>query len=89
MVTKERAVEQALEPTETCPRCGGVGLVHDDRQVGRALRKLRVAASISLRDMARHLDLSPSYISDLELGRRTWREKLVTEYLKYLPKDAP
>jgi transcriptional regulator with XRE-family HTH domain len=37
--------------------------------VGRQLRQARLAAGISVREMARRVDLSPSFISQVELGR--------------------
>lgn len=37
--------------------------------VGRQLRQARLAARISVREMARRVDLSPSFISQVELGR--------------------
>jgi transcriptional regulator with XRE-family HTH domain len=37
--------------------------------VGRQLREARLAARISVREMARRVDLSPSFISQVELGR--------------------
>ena len=38
-------------------------------QVGLRLRAAREAAKISLREMARRVDLSPSFVSQVELGR--------------------
>lgn len=37
--------------------------------VGQQLRQARLAAGISVREMARRVDLSPSFISQVELGR--------------------
>lgn len=37
--------------------------------VGQQLREARLAARISVREMARRVDLSPSFISQVELGR--------------------
>lgn len=37
--------------------------------VGQQLRRARLAAGISVREMARRVDLSPSFISQVELGR--------------------
>lgn len=37
--------------------------------VGHQLRQARLAAGISVREMARRVDLSPSFISQVELGR--------------------
>lgn len=37
--------------------------------VGQQLRRARLSAGISVREMARRVDLSPSFISQVELGR--------------------
>ncbi|GLZ06621.1 DNA-binding protein [Actinomadura sp. NBRC 104412] len=37
--------------------------------VGQKLRKARLAAGMSVREMARRVDVSPSFISQVELGR--------------------
>jgi predicted transcriptional regulator len=42
----------------------------DLKGFGQSLRSLREDADISLRDMAGRLDLSPSFLSDCELGER-------------------
>ena len=39
-------------------------------EFGRLLRKYRKAAGKTLGDLARLLDFQPSYVSDVELGRR-------------------
>ena len=38
--------------------------------LGRAIRKERIAKGMSLREMARRIDVSPSFMSDMELHRR-------------------
>jgi len=58
-----------------CPRCKGSGQVVDDRVVGAAYRVRRLAQNVTLRDMAGRCDWSPAYLSDLELGKRTWNTK--------------
>jgi DNA-binding transcriptional regulator YiaG len=42
----------------------------DEKKFGQSLRTLREDAGISLREMARLLDLSAGYLSDCELGHR-------------------
>ena len=69
-----------MSGTQPCPRCDGSGVVADDRVVGASLRAKREAAGRSLRDQARSMALSVSYLSDLELGRRTWRGELIERY---------
>ena len=45
--------------------------------IGAYIRQRREARKISLRDLATRLDLSPSYISDIELGRRYPSEEVL------------
>ena len=66
--------------TLPCPRCDGTGRVPDDRVMGAAMLKRREKAGLSLRDMAARTGLSPSYLSDLEVGRRQWGKKQRTAY---------
>lgn len=40
------------------------------KTLGQRVRELREEADFSLRELARKLDKSPAYISDIELGRR-------------------
>lgn len=43
-------------------------------RVGKAFRKERKEAGIGLREMARKLNISAAYLSDIELGRRNLPE---------------
>jgi len=64
--------------TADCPKCGGSGkqeIINPE-----ALRKRRKAAGLSLRDMAKRLELSPPYISDVERGNRPCTPWLEHEY---------
>jgi len=53
-----------------CDKCGGTGEVPDDREVGKEMRRRRMTAGFTLRDVARHMQISAPYLSDIELGRR-------------------
>lgn len=67
--------------TKACPTCNGSGRVADPVVAGAAYRKRRLKAGIGLREMSRRLDVSAAYLSDLELGRRGWRnDKLRAAY---------
>lgn len=48
------------------------------------LREERLLARLSVRELAIKLKLSAPYVSDLELGRRSWRPELVERYLAAL-----
>lgn len=53
-------------------------------QIAKMLRKRREAAKMSLRSMAKLLDISPPFLSDLETGARPWSEERITSYLNHL-----
>ena len=53
----------------------------DHAATGAAMRQLRKAHNISLREIARRMDFSAPFISDLELGRRNWNSKMALEYM--------
>lgn len=64
-----------------CPKCGGTGKIQDDKVLGASLKKQREAKSLSLREVGRRMELSQSYICDLEHGRRIWSSDLEKRYL--------
>lgn len=45
------------------------------------MRGFREKQGISLRFVAKRLQFSAAYVSDLELGRRNWSDKLREKYL--------
>jgi hypothetical protein len=63
---------------ERCQACDGKG--YRLRVAGKWLRAQRVAAALSLRDMAKLTGFSPAFLSDCELGRRRAGEILVACY---------
>ena len=48
-----------------------------DKSLGEVVREGRVAAGISLRELARRLDVTPSYVSDIENDRRVPSEEVL------------
>ena len=68
--------------TTTCHRCGGSGKLLDSFKVGALMREIRSNKGYSLYDIARRMEFTPPYISDLELGKRQWRQDLVDRYLE-------
>lgn len=67
-----------------CSHCGGCGKEFDPVAVGAHMRKLREKSKKSLREVARKLDLSPPYISDLERGNRSFTADMVSRYKEAL-----
>jgi predicted transcriptional regulator len=63
-----------------CPRCYGTGVLPDDRAIGVQMRERRQRAGLTLRALARKLNLTAAYLSDLELGRRYWNATNVKRY---------
>lgn len=53
----------------------------DPIQYGLALRQLRLDAGISLRGMAKILNLSPPFLSDCELGHRNLKLSKQIEFV--------
>ena len=51
-----------------CGHCGGSG--HREMLDGAAIRSNRESSGISLRRLANEAEVSPAYLSDIELGRR-------------------
>lgn len=55
--------------------------VTDEIATGAKMRELRLQTGVSLRQVARHMDLSAPYLSDLERGRRAWTESRAMEFI--------
>ena len=56
----------------------------DSAATGREMRERRVAAGVSLREVARRMKLSAPFLSDLELGRRNWTAPCLERYERAL-----
>ena len=54
----------------TCKRCGGSGIVPSPMDMG-TLRARRVGIGLSLRDLAKDLGISATYLFDMETGKRS------------------
>ncbi len=63
-----------------CRHCQGSGEQIDSVKTGRDLRRQRKLSAMSLRHVAQRMGVSAAYLSDLELGRRHWREALIAKY---------
>lgn len=69
-----------MNKTKPCHCCTGTGKELDHAAVGASMRRLRTARGLSLQEISRRLDLSLSYVSDLERGRRNWNDELVERF---------
>lgn len=58
--------------------------VPDNTATGQLMREARERAGLSVREMARRLNQSAPFVSDLELGRRGWNDKRVAQWAKIL-----
>ena len=54
------------------------------RGLGAAIRQVRKESGMTLREMARQLDVSASFVCDMELGRRPVPPRLAQPILKVL-----
>lgn len=74
-----------MSARETCHRCGGSGVEpRDPREEGAEMRAAREARRIGLREMARRLNVTAAYVSDLERGRRAWTGPAALRIRDYL-----
>ena len=67
-----------LETLIKCPRCDGSGKIKTVN--ASALRDLRKAKGLSLRQLAKSLHFSAPYLSDIELGRRNCTPEILELY---------
>jgi DNA-binding XRE family transcriptional regulator len=67
-----------------CPCCDGSGKELNAISIGKRQRQLRITAGIGLRDLAKRLQLSHTYLTLLEQGKRKWTPQLVHDYLEKL-----
>lgn len=56
--------------------------------LGEQLRAARVEKGLGLRELARLVDIAPSYVSDIEYGRRVPSEGVLRELCEALGLDA-
>lgn len=75
-----------VDMSMTCPKCDGTGSVLDPRMMGQQMRELREKKGVSGRELARRLGFSAPYVSDLELGRRSFNTALIQRYKQALNK---
>ncbi len=70
-----------------CHCCNGSGAELDPVKAGKLMSKLRTKAGIGLRDMARRIGISHSFLSQLEAGKRKWLPHVSHSYMLELEKE--
>jgi len=56
--------------------------------IGSAAMSHRKQANLSLREVARRMEISAGYLSDLELGKRAWGKKVAANWMKVMRDHA-
>jgi transcriptional regulator with XRE-family HTH domain len=59
-------------------------MTNDPRSLGEQIRDARLGKERGLRDLARQLEITPSYLSDIEADRRAPAEPLLHEVAQVL-----
>lgn len=49
-------------------------------KIGEAARSFRISKNLSLREVARRMDISAPYLQDLETGKRGWSEGRIKQF---------
>jgi len=55
-------------------------LIIQHYETGQEARRVRTKMSVSLRSLAKRMEISPAYLHDLEVGRRNWSIKLMRRF---------
>jgi hypothetical protein len=71
-------------PLEVCPHCQGTGRRPEPHGLGLFLRSCRRVEQIGVRELASKLSISPTYVCDVEAGRRRPSSELLKRYLEAL-----
>ncbi len=62
-------------------------MAHDNRTIGEVIHDARAKMRRSLRDVTKGLDITPSYLSDIENNRRVPSEGVLAKLAKLLDLD--
>lgn len=60
-----------------CIRCGGTGEEPKIEEIAKEMRGKRIALGWTLKRMALELFVSPSFLSDMEHGKRNWSQERI------------
>ena len=67
-----------------CSRCNGTGEEPNWKEFGVSMKAQRKQAKVHAYRVADRMGISPTYISDLENGKRAWGAELTRKYLDAL-----
>ncbi len=67
-----------------CEYCMGSGETQDAKEVGADMKRHRLSRGVTLRDFAKALGISHTYLCQLENGTRRWRLAMVELYASKL-----
>lgn len=70
-----------------CQCCNGSGEQVCQKTLGAKMRAARLKADIGLREMARRMVLSPTFIHQLETGTRRWTDRYQRFYQKQIEQN--
>ena len=59
-------------------------ITYNDQRTGAEARKARLAAGLTQGQIAKRMEISVGYVSDLELGQNRWTEELIARYIRAL-----
>lgn len=59
-------------------------MANDNRTLGEVIHDARAKLELSLRDVTKKLDITPSYLSDIENDRRIPSEEVLTKLADFL-----
>jgi transcriptional regulator with XRE-family HTH domain len=62
-------------------------MAHDNRTIGDVIHDARAKLKLSLRDVTKELDITPSYLSDIENNRRVPSEEVLRKLADFLKLD--
>ncbi len=62
-------------------------MAHSNKSLGDVVREARVKAQLSLRDLAKKVAKTPSYLSDIENDRRIPSEEVLRDLARHLGLD--
>lgn len=82
-------IQKLLEsaPEKDCAHCNGSGKCRNWSAIGEKLRAKRQKARISLREVARRMEISAPYLSDMELGNRNWSTERMAAFVYAISPD--